>query len=225
MNELKPDYFMRSASVLVIVCVTVLNLAAQPMVGQDGGSDPAAESPVKTSRAFASPKSDPGYQYTQGTLVFNAGISVGLIGDYSYFGLTGASGFLPVTLSGEYSVNEIIGASAYFGFYDRNWGSGAYKYNVVTFGGRLVAHATDLLNDKLKTKLPERLDLYATLILGYRHYAWSSNDGASVPDSGGKVTFGPAIGARYMIIKNVGVYVELGRGPFGVLGTGISVKI
>lgn len=213
---------MKKAAALFILFLAGINLSAQPVV-QEGNSWETKIAGEQPGKALAAPASDGDYSFRKGTLVFNAGVSVGLIGA-SEFGYVGGSGFLPVTISGEYSLNELIGVSAYGGFYDRSFGGGAVKYNIVTFGGRLVFHGTDLLNDKLKTRLPERLDLYATLILGYRAYSWSSNDGTPLPANTGTVTFGPAIGARYMVIKNFGVYLELGRGPFGVLGTGLSLK-
>jgi len=209
---------MRKTVVLVVLYLSVQMLSAQPFSREDP-TPAVSEQPAKAM----APASDGGYQFTKGTLVFNAGVSVGLIG-YSGYGYLDGTGFLPVTLSGEYSLNELIGVSGYLGFYGRSFGGGAVKYSVVTFGGRFVFHATDLLNDKLKSRLPERLDLYATLILGYRIYSWSSNDGTPIPSNTGNVTFGPALGARYMLIKNFGVYAELGRGPFGVFGTGLSLK-
>ena len=214
---------MRKVVLLVILHLTIITLSAQPLSRHSSIDYSAPIIGEQSGKMLASPKLDEGYQFTKGTFVFNAGISAGLIG-YPNYGYVGGTGFLPVTLSGEYSLNELIGVSAYFGFYGRSYDGGALKYNVTTFGGRLVFHATDLLNDKLKIKLPERLDLYATLILGYRVYSWSTNNGTPLPSNTGNVTFGPAIGARYMVIKNFGVYAELGRGPFGVLGTGLSVK-
>lgn len=217
---------MRKLIVAAILFLAIMNLQAQPMY-QSNSPEVTALSRIKepAAKPLTAPASDGDFLYRKGTLVFNAGVSVGLIG-YGNYGYGTGTGFLPVTLSGEYSLNNMIGVSAYFGFYGKSYDyvGENLKYNVVTFGGRLVFHATELINEKLKARLPERLDLYATLILGYRNYSWSGSNGAVLPNNTGNVTFGPALGARYMLIKNLGAYVELGRGPFGVLGTGLSLK-
>ena len=72
-------------------------------------------------------------QSQKGDIAVNAGFSFGLIGyGYGYYG--NASGFLPVLLNVEYSINDKFAIGPYFGMYSRSYGAGEYKFRAMSFG-------------------------------------------------------------------------------------------
>lgn len=163
-------------------------------------------------------------QYEKGDLTASAGISFGLIGyGYGYYG--GASGFLPVSLNVEYSVNDAFAIGPYVGMYSRSYGAGDYRFRALSFGARGTFHAGNFLNDNLNMSInTEKVDIYAALLLGVETYSWKYAD--NIADgyyaNGSRVIFGPVLGIRYLFSPNFGAFFEGGRGAFGYGTLGVS---
>jgi hypothetical protein len=72
----------------------------------------------------------------------------------------------------------------------------------------------------------EKLDLYATLLLGFETYSWDYGDynGSLVNDDNGRLIIGPVVGVRYFFNPKFGAFFEAGRGAFGYGTLGVSAK-
>ena len=162
--------------------------------------------------------------YHPGSIVLNAGLSVGLIGVANPYGTP--SGFLPITLSGEFSITEEISAGAFVAFYTNTYHFSGYEGhdNYFSVGARGVFHGTHLLNDKLHWRIPGNIDLYGAAILGVQSRSIKYNYPGANTSTDTEVIVGPSLGGRYMFTDFFGVYAEVGRNPLGVVAFGASVK-
>lgn len=169
-------------------------------------------------------------QYQKGDILVNLGLSVGTFG-YGY-GLYGSSsGFLPITASVEYSVNDLVSVGPYAGIYTRTYKYFGYKdrFTALSFGGRGTLHASSLLNEHLELSInEEKLDIYATVIIGFETRSWnfdSSYGGDRYYDNDATFDFGTIVGIRYLLNPKYSVFFELGRGSFGIGTLGVSAKL
>lgn len=170
-------------------------------------------------------------QYKKGDVLINAGFSFGLIG-YSYAGYGNSSFALPLNANVEFSINENFAVGPYLGYFSRSYSySSTYRdrFSVLSFGGRLSYHANSFLNDKLHAHIDQnKWDIYASALLGYENYHWkydSEYSGTRLANNAGRVILGPVIGARYLVNRQFGFYAELGRGTFGLINLGASLKL
>lgn len=165
-------------------------------------------------------------QYEKGDLTLNAGISFGLIG-YGYGFAGSSSGFPPLSVNVEYSLNEMFAVGPYVGFFSRDYGT--IKYNALSFGDRGTFHASGFLNENLDLDInEEKLDIYATLILGFETVGWKYDEslwGNQYNANSNSFIFGPVLGIRYNFNPNLGAFFEGGRGAFGYGTLGISVRL
>ncbi|MFA7380661.1 MAG: hypothetical protein WC150_09380 [Bacteroidia bacterium] len=101
------------------------------------------------------------------------------------------------------------------------FGAFKYKYSYILIGGRGNYHVSEMLG------LPENIDAYGGLTLGY-NVASVKWDGAGadpgVGGSAGGVLWGITAGGRYYFTDKIGANVELGYG-ISVLTLGLSVKL
>ena len=169
-------------------------------------------------------------QYQKGDILVNAGLSVGTFG-YGY-GLYGSSGgFLPVTANLEYSINELFAVGPYAGIYSRTYKYLTYKdrFTALSFGGRGTLHASGLLNEHLDMSInEEKLDLYATVIMGFESRSWnfdSAYEGDHYYGNEVSFDFGTIVGIRYSFNPSFGVFFEAGRGSFGIGTLGVSARL
>src|SRR6187200_2301989 len=80
-------------------------------------------------------------QYEKGNIAVNLGVSFGLIGyGYGYYG--SGSGFLPLSVSGEYSINDNFALGAYVGYFSRSYNSGDFRFTAMSYGARGTFHAS-----------------------------------------------------------------------------------
>lgn len=179
---------------------------------------------------FSSPAFSQRAAYNEGDITVNAGLSLGVIG-YG-FGYYGAGGFpVPLTVNVDYGLTDLISVGPYLGYLRRSYGHSGdrYSFNSIAFGGHAMLHASPLLNEHLDMSIDEnKVDVYGKLILGYETYSWRYN-GESMNNwyyrNSGRVVFGPVLGARYMFTPNLGGYAEGGRGAFGWLTLGVSLRM
>lgn len=237
----------KTFSILAAFCciwmVPQLSMAQAPQLSAFASSQPkkaflTEQSPFRTpsqtnySGAIAKASSNTGYE--AGDLLINPGISLGLIGyGYGYFG-SNYSGFLPLTLNVEYSVTEQLAFGGYIGIYSRRYKYGAgesIRLSNFTVGARATFHGTALLNDAFGSDMDvERLDIYATVLLGVRTERWNydnANNGSFVGyyDNRTRLVFGPSLGIRYWFTPQIGAFLEGGRGAFGFATLGVSFRL
>lgn len=170
-------------------------------------------------------------QYKKGDILVNAGISFGVIG-YSWGAYGSSSGFPPLTVNAEYSLNEMFSVGPYLGYYSRTYKHGndyKDKFTAFSFGARGTFHASGFLNEHFNWNInEEKLDLYGSVMLGYEVYTWSFDEkyvGNNYYSSGASsLDFAPVIGARYNFTPAFGAFAELGRGSFGYFTLGGSAR-
>jgi hypothetical protein len=176
-------------------------------------------------------------QYAKGDITANVGISLGLIGYGGYGYYTGGyTGFLPLSASVEYSINDQFALGGYLGYYGRSYkydvGNSSYRdrWSITSFGVRGSYHATPLLNDLLGASMSEeKWDIYASVLLGYEVWSWSYGyeglGGLNRSSAGsGRLDFGTIVGARYFFNPKFGAFAELGQGSYGLLTLGVTGK-
>jgi hypothetical protein len=166
-------------------------------------------------------------QYQKGDILINPGLSLGVIG-YNYYG-TGYSGFLPLTVNAEYSINDKFAIGGYGGWYSRTYKNWDYRFTALSFGARGTFHASGVLNEVLDLNInEEKLDIYGALILGVHTYSWNYGDTrgvGSLYDNGTGLRLGTSLGVRYFFTPKFGAFFELGRGVFGYADLGVSFKL
>lgn len=167
--------------------------------------------------------------YAKGSKILNAGVSFGYFG-YGYFG-TRSGLNIPLNASLEYGFTDVISAGPYLGYarwsyqYNDGFGETKYAWTFVSAGAKGSFHYTNLLNDLIDADLDEeKIDLYFSLLLGLEFRSYKDNSGYDYYANNTVVQFGPNAGVRYLFNKNLGVYVEGGRGNFGWLNLGITAK-
>lgn len=167
--------------------------------------------------------------YEEGEKVLNVGVSLGYYG-YGFFG--DRSGFaLPLNAAFEYGFHEYISVGPYVGYarwnyeYNAGFGDTKYTWTFLAVGARGSFHYTEILNELTDGDInEEKVDLYVTLLLGMEFRSYKDDSGFDYYDNDTAFRLGPALGVRYLLSKNVGVYLEGGRGTFGWLNFGLSAR-
>lgn len=167
--------------------------------------------------------------FHKGNVLVDAGISIGVFG-YG-FGARHAAGFpVPLTAAVEYGLSDVIGIGPYAGYLHQRVelvGSSS-SFTTMAFGGQAVFHVSTFLNEQMELTIDEeKVDLYAKAIVGYERYGQRINgqriERQFLAESG-KPVFGAVAGARYMLNPTIGAFAEAGRGIFGWLNMGVSLR-
>ena len=149
-----------------------------------------------------------------------------MIGGLGFYG--GGSG-LPVSISGEYAISDLIGIGPFVGFarYGYNSGFSSYNWTFINFGARGDFHYLPLLNELLDNESSsDKLDLYATVMLGFQTASFSSDAGSPlVGGFGNRATLGLAAGGRYYFTDKIAVFAEVGSLVFSALQAGVTIKL
>ncbi len=143
-------------------------------------------------------------RYDKGDFLLNAGIGLG----YYY------AGGVPILLSGEWAVSDVISVGPYLGYTSYNYNYGffgtryKYRYTFFDLGVRGSYHFSELFeiaNDKV--------DVYGGAFLGFvvSSYSGDNASGFSDPYASG-LRLGLHAGARYFFSEKVAGYAELGYG-------------
>ncbi len=165
-------------------------------------------------------------QYQKGDVLINPGISfVGYNYGYRAAYDNYSIGLPAITASLEYNITDDIAVGPYIGFQTRTYKSGNFRdrFTNIGFGGRAVYHASKLLELD-----DERIDLYGGADIGINVFSWSSKDRAdNYFDNrvGTGFSAGLVIGGRYMFQPKLGAFAEFGRGSFGILTLGVTLKL
>ncbi|MCC6185586.1 MAG: hypothetical protein IT256_00385 [Chitinophagaceae bacterium] len=128
----------------------------------------------------------------------------------------GFSGWgIPVIVGADFGVAKSITVGAEGSF--RSWNNVGYKFTIIGIGANANYHFNDVL------ELPEKMDLYAGVTLGYFIYSTPSGyPGASLSTIG----LSGQAGFRYYISKKVALNIEAGGGSATSGGkVGVTFKL
>ena len=144
-------------------------------------------------------------------------------------------GLLPMQISGDYSFDNHWAFGAYYGFfnatYTDSYGSEAYESRIKSnFGGiRLTFHFADVFNNTFGEVINvKKWDFYSTASLGWYSFRWDVDAKYTDQQDFSDGSFGSAslvLGAKWIPHPKIGIFVEAGKGPVGVISFGISGKI
>lgn len=173
------------------------------------------------------------WPFSKGAVWLNISSSIGLIG-YPSFGNRRA--YLPLMISGDYSISDHIAVGPYLGFfrlrYDDSFNGTKYESRLTTYhiGARAILHATDILNAEMGAGIDARKwDLYGGLSAGFVSRVWTIDNEFKNARNDYSVSLYPSIGliigARYLVTDNFGIMAEVGKGSFGLISFGVSGKL
>lgn len=201
--------YIRYALLLMVICILCNNTMAQ-------------DDTANTEQA-----------YNKGDQILAAGVS---FLNYNWYVLGGRSTIVPpVQLSYEYGFDKYFSGGGFFGF-------GRWKYNYsgiftgigyeeydytftqFSFGAKGTFHAVPFLNEEFDSDIDaQKWDFYGTVYIGGRVGITSIDENNIIEEDNSFVfLLNPAIGSRYKLNKNLGFFIEGGRGAFGYITLGIS---
>ena len=149
----------------------------------------------------------------KGNVLLNAGLGLGY-----YYGGGGTS----FTSSAEWAINNFISIGPYIGFATSSYHSAGYKYSYTFFdiGARGSYHFSQHISN-----LPEQLDLYGGVGLGYVASSYSSDYNGSYDDAYPGTVRGSLFGgARWYFSDKFAVNGELGVGYAPII-LGVTFKL
>lgn len=172
-----------------------------------------------SSQAFAQ-------AYEQGQLTLSPGVMFGGLGIYN----SGTG--IPVVASAEFGVDDMFGVGPFFGYASYGYGvqGSRYRWSFSSFGARVDFHYWELLEEALEADLnSEQFDLYLAALAGYRVSRFTSSDGIMLGGNTTAYNNGLAIaitaGGRYYFNPKIAVFLEAGRGLFGLTNIGVTIKL
>lgn len=150
--------------------------------------------------------------FEKGQLDLNAG--VGLVPTF------GVGGGLPLSVSGDYGINENVAIGGYLGYAKTSQdvlflGKVSYSYLIV--GARATYHK----------EFVKGIDTYGGLLLGYNIASVKIEKpipGIPDPDPAAGFTYSLFAGARYHFTESVGVFGEIGYG-ISIINLGLTLKL
>ncbi len=135
---------------------------------------------------------------------------------------------MPLFLGVDYGVSSVFSAGIFGGWNQRTFKDPkfpAYDVNYYFYGGRFSAHMTEYLRENTVLKFnPRTVDIYATLWGGRQLAKQISFTGGGYLDSGTTSIIGGFVGVRMYSMYRIGVLVEIGAGPYGIINVGICGK-
>jgi hypothetical protein len=224
-------FFVKMKTLLLIVFAFLLFTVGGNETA--AGSIPARKAlPDERIFGWTLLKTGGGWPCNPGAIWLNVGTSFFLINDFQG---SPESSPIPLMVSADYSFQSHFAAGLYAGFEQvtfKDEGLG-YRSRIrrQKFGSRLLLHGSDLLCDAFGFHFDTRvIDLYAVVSAGieikqkYYQYKGSSGFVYEAPASyaGNLALF---FGARYIFKQRAGFFIEAGRGNFGILNAGFTLKI
>jgi hypothetical protein len=163
------------------------------------------------------------YAFEKGIVLADFSTSLGLYKERDF-----VSQRVPLFLGADFGVSEQLGFGAFAGWSQRTRKPAnflPYDINYYYYGARLSWHFAKWLSDNTPIKLDRRtVDVYATL-WGGRNLSKQINFTGSIFTGDGNVgAVGAYLGARFYTMYRIGILVEIGAGPYGVMNLGISTK-
>jgi hypothetical protein len=162
--------------------------------------------------------------FEKGIVLIDLQTSLGLYKDRNF-----VTQRMPVFAGVNFGVDNSFSVGAFAGWNQRTYKDAkypAYDVNYYYYGGRFTAHLTEFLSQRSILKFnPRTVDIYATLWAGRQNAKQVTFTGPSFLDSGSATIYGFYGGVRIYTMYRVGVLVEFGAGPYGLLNLGICTKI
>lgn len=162
------------------------------------------------------------YAFEKNIILFDFSTSLGLYKERDF-----VSQRIPLFVAADVGVSDQLAFGIYGGWSQRTRKPAnfpPYDINYYYYGARLSWHFTKWLSDNTPIKLDRRnVDVYAT-IWGGRNLARQIIFSGSSIGNGNVGALGGYIGARIYTMYRIGVLVELGAGPFGVMNLGVCAK-
>lgn len=141
----------------------------------------------------------------------------------------------PIHLSADYSFDQHWSAGIYYGFYNGRYtdlyGNEPYESQIRAYLGglRLSLHFADIFNNAFGEVVNVRKwDFYATTHVGWYTFRWDVNQIHREQQDFSEGSFGSlglVLGARWIPVPKLAVFIEGGKGPVGWLSFGISGKL
>jgi hypothetical protein len=173
-----------------------------------------------------------GWPCDPGAIWLNAGLSFGLL-NYPLDNVK--SSIMPILFSADYSFKPHFAAGIYGGFnqltYDDIGKGYTSRLRSEKLGVRIMMHGSDLLCDAFGFHFDTRvIDLYIGASAGIDRRSWSYRypGNSSFKNEDQKYSRGQLglfLGARYIFKQRAGFFIEAGRGNFGILNAGFTLKI
>jgi hypothetical protein len=123
----------------------------------------------------------------------------------------------------------------YYGFfhstYTDSYGSEAYQSQIKSnFGGiRLTFHFADVFNNTFGEVVNvKKWDFYSTANLGWYSFRWDVSSKYIEQQDFSDGSFGSAglvLGVKWIPHPKIGMFIEAGKGPVGIISFGVSGKI
>ena len=174
--------------------------------------------------------------YEYGDILIGAGLSFGY---FSYYG-SYSSASIPLVVSGEYGFKKYFSLGGFLGvqnykysgfYYDGIFSQIPYTYScsAVSIGLKGSFHVFPFINDRYDARVDDsHMDAYITGFLGSSFHTYrevTSTGYAGYTQNMNRLVLGPSLGFRYMFSPQVGAFVELGVGAFGISTTGVSFNL
>ncbi len=161
--------------------------------------------------------------FDKGMFTVDAHTSLGLYRSRQFL-----SSRMPVFVGADYGVRSDVGIGVLLGWNQRMFkdpGAPPYNVNYYYYGLRLGLHLTRFINQNTPFRLnPNHIDTYIN-VFAARQVASQVTFSAGGLDNTGSVTLvGGVLGARFYTMNYVGILLEVGAGPYGIVNAGICAK-
>jgi hypothetical protein len=162
------------------------------------------------------------YAFEKNIVLFDFSTSLGLYKENDF-----VSKRVPLFVGVDFGVSEQLALGLFGGWSQRTRkpvNFPQYDLNYYYYGARISWHFAEWLNNNTPIKFDRRnVDVYATL-WGGRNMSRQINFSGSSFGDGNSGIVGAYIGARIYTMYRIGVLVELGAGPYGVMNLGVCAK-
>jgi len=161
----------------------------------------------------------------EGVSLLGGGLYLGYYG-YGFFGTRSLS-IPPFIAYYEYGVHEYVTVGPFVGMarWSYRYINSDYSWTFYQVGARGSFHLVPLINEVLGSNIDEdKVDLYVSVLSGLEIRNYSSQTFPDLYNNRVRVVLGPITGFRYYLGKNFALYGEGGRGSFGYINFGVSLK-
>ena len=174
--------------------------------------------------------------YEYGDILIGTGLSFGYFGYYGSY----SSASVPLVLSAEYGLRKYFSLGGFLGvqnykytgfYYDGIFAQVPYTYScsAVSIGLKGSFHVFPFINDRYDARVDDSsMDAYITGFLGSSFHTYrevTSTGYAGYNQNMNRLVLGPSLGFRYMFSPQVGAFVELGVGAFGISTAGVAFDL
>ena len=161
--------------------------------------------------------------FDKGMFTVDAHTSLGLYRSRQFL-----SSRMPVFVGADYGVRSDVGIGVLLGWNQRMFkdpGAPPYNVNYYYYGLRLGMHLTKFINQNTPFRLnPNHVDTYVSVFAARQVASQVTFSAGGLENTGSVTLVGGLIGARLYTMNYVGLLIELGAGPYGIVNAGICAK-